>query len=140
MWKDCVDLKQLPALGDKALDDEHRAVAAFLTALHDAILTRKSLSDQRMILYETLSYLRVNCTHEEELMQHDKYPNATVHREAHERLHKALRWLDEILITAPASAQAALQDFTVDLLEHINHDDRLIVVWHRQCTECNQGV
>lgn len=128
MWD---GLKDVPELGEQALDDEHRTIARFLSDLQAAITTGKPISEQRLLLHEALSFLRVNCMHEEELMRREKYPNLAIHSRAHERLYTRILWLDDALTRfTPAGAQEALSAISADLFHHIENDDRGVVNWH----------
>ena len=125
----------LPSLGNQLLDEEHRAVALHLARLQTAIANRFPVSEQRLILHEVVSYLRVNCAHEEDWMRRDGYPDLTWHLASHKSLYARLDWMDEILITSGgAAALEALAEITMDLYNHVSWDDRRILEWHRTHT------
>lgn len=140
-YSDCVitanfpNPETLPVLGEASIDEEHRTVARHLARLQSAIAESDAVSEQRLILHEVVSYLRVNCRHEEEWMTRDVYPNIQAHLASHKSLFARLEWMDEILINAGASASLeALAEITMDLYNHITWDDRQIVAWHRAHT------
>lgn len=122
----------LPSLGEATIDEEHRTVARHLAKLQEAIADRAALSEQRLILHEVVSYLRVNCGHEEDWMRRDAYPSLHVHLASHKSLFARLEWMDETLINVGTGASLeALAEITMDLYNHITWDDRQIVEWHR---------
>jgi hemerythrin len=86
MWLSIFNPENAPELGETALDEEHRLIEKFLDRLHAAILMRQSTSDQRLLLHEALSFLRINSSHEEELMMRDLFPHIEEHKVAHQRL------------------------------------------------------
>lgn len=122
----------LPALGDELLDEEHRTVALHLARLQAAIAEGAPASEQRLVLHEAVSYLRVNCGHEEDWMRRDGYPDLQWHLSSHKSLFARLEWMDEILITSGGTgALDALAELTMDIYSHVTWDDRRIVAWHR---------
>ena len=122
----------VPLLEYQALDDQHRALSSFLASLHQAVVNGSSLSEQRLLLHEFLSQLRVHCAKEEQLMRSDEYPDRHAHAMAHQALFQRLKWFDDILIrSAHSAALEALRELTTDLLSHVNWEDRRIVEWHR---------
>jgi hemerythrin-like metal-binding protein len=134
MWLSIFNPENAPELGEAALDEEHRLIEKYLDRLHAAILMRQSTSDQRLLLHEALSFLRINCSHEEELMMRDLFPHVEEHKGAHQRLFHRGESLDYVLATATCSRSLeVLDDVSNELLQHINQDDRDVVMWHRRC-------
>ena len=119
MWLSIFNPENAPELGEAALDEEHRLIENFLDRLRAVILMRQSTSDQRLLVHEALSFLRRNCSHEEELMMRDLFPHVEEHKVAHQRLFERWGALDQALVTATYSRSLeVLNDVSDELLQH----------------------
>jgi hemerythrin len=65
-------------------------------------------------------------------MEHDGYPNAASHSEAHQALYKRIESLDaNIAAGRPALAIENLKQIRALLIDHVTKADSLIAAWHR---------
>jgi hemerythrin-like metal-binding protein len=132
MWTEFIGGDDFPALGDAALDEEHRGIAKAMNQLHLAVASEKPVGEQRSILQQFETYFRVNCRKEEMMMEHDSYPNAATHGEAHQTLYKRIELLNaNIAAGRPALAIENLKQIRMLLIDHVTKADSLIAAWHR---------
>jgi hemerythrin len=132
VWAAFVSGEDFPNLGHEALDEEHRNIVRLLNDLHDAILQNQPIANQRFLLHQLESYLRVKCRSEEEMMQNDSYPHLENHRKAHEGLYRNLYEFQKVLSNSKVddslNGVRRIRDL---LLQHVLHEDSRIASWHR---------
>ena len=95
--------------------------------LRDAIAQRLPPGDQRFLLHELEVDLRNNCQSEEQMMQHDGFPDEQAHRQAHQALYRTLHRLESVLLGG--EVEATFEELRVvrqKMLENINGIDRAI--------------
>lgn len=132
MWAAFVSGGDFPSLGHEALDEEHEQIGRLLNELHDAILQRRELGDQRFLLHQLEVYVRINCREEEQMMEHDDYPNRRAHQRAHEAFYRKLHDFEKVLLARKGEGVLdELRAFRHILLEHIKNEDLRIAEWHR---------
>lgn len=132
MWAAFKQGEDFPDLGHAALDEEHEQISRLLNELQNAIQQRVPPRDQRFLLHQFEVYLRVNCREEEEMMEHDNYPNLKGHRAEHENLYRKLHEFERDLINGKQEESAEhLRNIRYSLLHHVRHEDSRIASWHR---------
>ncbi len=132
MWAAFVSCDDFPNLGHEALDDEHKSIVRLMNELHDAILRKATVAEQRRLLHELESYVRVNCRSEEEMMLTDLYPARDQHRKAHDGLYRALYDYQKVLqLGQEAASLQGLRAMRDHFIRHISQDDTRVASWHR---------
>jgi hemerythrin-like metal-binding protein len=132
MWSASRTGGDFPDLGNVALDEEHEAMMRHIDELRDAVAQALPPGDQRFLLHEFEVDLRNNCHSEEEMMQHDGFPEEQAHRQAHQALYRALHRLEWVLLGG--EVEAAFEELRVireTVQNHISQDDARIANWHR---------
>jgi hemerythrin len=131
MWNAFLSESDLPNLGYAALEDEHSRIVQVMNELWEAVLARKPISEQRFLLHEFEVYLRINCRSEEELMEHDSYPHARLHTEAHYTMYRRLHDLERILLLQKLEpALQEIREVREILLRHMSEEDMRVARWH----------
>ena len=100
--------------------------------LRDAIAQRLPPIDQRFLLHELEVDLRNNCQSEEQMMQHDGFPDEQAHRQSHQALYRTLHRLEGVLLGG--EIKATLEELRVvreTVENHILQEDARIANWHR---------
>jgi hemerythrin-like metal-binding protein len=132
VWSASRTAKDFPDLGNVALDEEHEAMMRHIDDLRDAIAQRLPPSDQRFLLHELEVDLRNNCQSEEQMMQHDGFPDEQAHRQSHQALYRTLHRLEGVLLGG--EIKATLEELRVvreTVENHILQEDARIANWHR---------
>jgi hemerythrin len=132
MWAAFVSGEDFPNLGQEALDDEHEQIARLMNELHDAVVQRRAVPDLRFLLHQLEVYVRINCRGEEQMMEHDDFPNRSAHQKAHEAFYRKLHDLEKVLLSKKGEGFIEeLRTFRTILLHHVTQEDSRIANWHR---------
>lgn len=123
MWNDRL------SVGIASIDKEHQKLVGLLNNFYDAVQGGKGKESLAKLLGELIDYTKVHFSNEEKLFAKTAYPDAAVHKKAHDDLaHQVV----EIQNKYAAGASAALSVETLNflknwLLTHIQGTDKKYV-------------
>lgn len=122
--------------GNQLVDSEHKQLLETVNQLMDACSQGKGREQSLEVFRYLLSYVDKHFADEEKLQVSAKYPYYAAHKQFHTNYKKALRDMEQSLISEGPTVKTlgALNQQISVLISHIRRDDKKMATYIREHT------
>ncbi|MBI1890458.1 MAG: hemerythrin family protein [Burkholderiales bacterium] len=115
------------SVGNKFIDDDHRALIKLVNELHDAMSQGHGKDILGKTLDQLIHYTKAHFKREEDHMQRINYRGYPLHKQEHDKLIKEVQALKDKFNNGSSMLTVQVSSFLRDwLVNHIMKSDRLL--------------